>query len=27
MSPWTDEGGPVDGAQVRVPIHFTSVAR
>jgi len=27
MSPWTDEGGPVDGAQVRVPIRFTSVAR
>jgi len=27
ISPWTDDGGPVDGALVRVPLRFTSVAR
>jgi hypothetical protein len=27
MSPWTDDGGPVDGARVRLPVRFTSVAQ
>jgi TonB family protein len=27
MSPWTNAGGPVDGAQVRVPIRFSQAAR
>jgi TonB family protein len=27
MSPWTNAGGPVDGALVRVPIRFTQAAR
>ena len=27
MSPWTDDGGPVDGARIRLPIRFTSVAQ
>jgi TonB family protein len=27
MSPWTEDGGPVDGARIRLPIRFTSVAQ
>ncbi|HEY2483381.1 MAG TPA: TonB family protein, partial [Caulobacteraceae bacterium] len=27
MSPWTNAGGPVDGARVRLPIRFVQVAR
>jgi TonB family protein len=27
MSPWTDNGGPVDGARIRLPIRFTSAAQ
>lgn len=27
MSPWTDDGGPVDGARIRLPVRFTSVAQ
>jgi TonB family protein len=27
MSPWTDAGGPVDGAQVRIPLRFTQAAK
>jgi hypothetical protein len=27
LSPWTDDGGPVDGAPVRVPVRFTRAAK
>ena len=27
MSPWTDDGGPVDGAHIRLPIRFSSVVQ
>jgi TonB family protein len=27
MSPWTDNGGPVDGASVRLPVRFTRAAK
>jgi protein TonB len=27
ISPWTESGGPVDGALVRIPIRFTQAAK
>jgi hypothetical protein len=26
MSPWTDAGGPIDGARIRIPVQFTQAA-